>query len=47
MVWEWLQKRNELSRSNKVTLFWVPEHMGIEGNKNVDDLVKKRDQSYL
>ena len=32
---------NEISRANAVTLFWVPGHMDIEGNKRADELARK------
>jgi hypothetical protein len=31
----------KLSRSNKVTLVWIPGHHGITGNAEADELAKK------
>lgn len=41
MVWEYLQKFNELGRSNQVVTLWVPGHIGMEMNENAVDLARK------
>ena len=40
VVWECLQTLNELGATNRVTLFWVPGHRGIEGNERADGLAR-------
>lgn len=30
------RKKNELGTDNKITVFWVPGHIGVEGNKSFD-----------
>ena len=35
------EKLNELSRNNKVALFWVPGHVGVAGNEIADELARK------
>ena len=32
---------NELGKKNIVTLYWVPEHMGIKRNEQADELARK------
>jgi len=41
MVLECLGKLNELGRNNEVTLLWVAEHVGVEGNEQADTLAQK------
>lgn len=41
LVWECINTLRELSRKNKVTLFWVPGHCGILGNEFADELARK------
>jgi len=36
IVLECLKKINDLERNNKVTLFWVSGHVGVEGNEQAD-----------
>jgi len=38
MVLECLGKLNDLGRNNKVTLLWVPGHVGVEDNEQADTL---------
>uniref|UniRef100_A0A224XSM0 ribonuclease H n=1 Tax=Panstrongylus lignarius TaxID=156445 RepID=A0A224XSM0_9HEMI len=40
LVWECRDRLNYLGRENKVTLFWVPGHVGIEGNEMADALAR-------
>ena len=41
LVSECKNSLNTLGSQNKITLYWVPAHMGIPGNKKADSLVKK------
>ena len=41
LVWSCLQSLITLSQSNKVTLMWVPGHMGIKGNEKADEMARK------
>lgn len=41
MVWEYLDKLNDPGKGNKVTLLWVPEHRGVNGNEVTNNLTKK------
>jgi ribonuclease HI len=34
--------KNPNEEKEKITLFWVPGHMGIPGNKTADEEAKKR-----
>lgn len=38
LVWDCLQKLITLGKRNKVTLMWVPGHIGVEGNEEADRL---------
>lgn len=40
MVWEWLQKLNELCKRDKVPLLWVPGYIEIERNENANNLAR-------
>jgi hypothetical protein len=40
LVWECMQVLEKLSKSNRVTLMWVPGHQGIPGNEEADRLAK-------
>jgi ribonuclease HI len=41
LVWECMQVLEKLSKSNKVTLMWIPGHQGIPGNEEADRLAKE------
>jgi ribonuclease HI len=41
LVWECLQVLEKLSKTNKVTLMWIPGHQGIPGNEEADRLAKE------
>jgi hypothetical protein len=36
-----MQVLEKLSKFNKVTLMWIPEHQGIPGNEGADMLAKE------
>jgi ribonuclease HI len=38
LVWDYHQPLVKLAEHNKIQLVWVPEHMGIDGNKIADQL---------
>lgn len=40
IVWECYNKLQQLSLRNRVNLYWVPGHCGIEGNEKADELAK-------
>lgn len=40
LVWECVELLQQLSCRNKVNLYWVPGHCGIEGNEKADQLAK-------
>jgi ribonuclease HI len=42
LVWECMQGLEKLSKSNRITLMWMPgHHQGIPGNENADSLAKE------
>jgi ribonuclease HI len=41
LVWECMQVLQKLSKSNRVTLMWIPGHQGIPGNEEADRLAKE------
>jgi ribonuclease HI len=41
LVWKCMQVLEKLSKSNKVTLMWIPGHQGIQGNEEADTLAKE------
>lgn len=41
LVWSCLQNLKILAKRNKVTLMWVPGHIGVEGNEEADRLAKE------
>jgi ribonuclease HI len=41
LVWKCMQVLEKLSKSNKVTLMWIPGHQGIPGNEEADRLAKE------
>jgi ribonuclease HI len=41
LVWECMQALEKLSKSNKVTLMWIPGHEGILDNEEADRLAKE------
>jgi ribonuclease HI len=41
LVWECMQGLEKLSKSNKVTLMWIPRHQGIPSNEEADRLAKE------
>lgn len=41
LVWECSKLLQQLSYRNKVNLYWVPGHCGIEGNEKADQLAKQ------
>ena len=47
MTWECLQNLTTLGNLNKVTLAWVPGHVGIAGNEKADQLAKRGAQTPL
>lgn len=47
LVWECLGKLNELGKKNKVTIYWVPGHLGIPGNEKADELARKGSSNNL
>jgi ribonuclease HI len=40
LFWECMQVLENLSKSNKVTLMWIPGHQGIPVNEEADRLAK-------
>ncbi|XP_055842324.1 uncharacterized protein LOC129909275 [Episyrphus balteatus] len=47
LVLECIGKLNELGKINKVTLHWVPGHVGVQGNEEADSLAKTGANSPL
>ncbi|XP_055844735.1 uncharacterized protein LOC129911088 [Episyrphus balteatus] len=47
LVLECIGKLNELGKIYKVTLHWVPGHVGVQGNEEVDSLAKTGANSPL
>ena len=47
LVWNCIEKFNLLSRRNKVSLLWVPGHIGMIGNEKADNLAKVGSSSPL
>lgn len=45
MVWECLDKLNNLGKSNKVIQYWVKDHVSVDGNEKADRLVKTYEES--
>jgi ribonuclease HI len=41
LVWECMQVLEKLSKSNRVTLMWIPRHQGVPGNEEADRLAKE------
>ena len=41
LVWGCIQQLDELGKTNKVTLMWVPGHSGIHGNETADLLARE------
>jgi hypothetical protein len=41
LVWECMQVLEILSKSNRVTLMWIPGHQGIPDNEEADRLAKE------
>ena len=40
LIKEWHEILNNLGKTNKVTINWIPEHEGYEGNEIADKLAK-------
>lgn len=40
VVWDCPEKLNDLGKNNKITLLWMPGHIGVEGNKHTDKLAR-------
>ena len=48
LVWECLGELEALARRNRIKLFWVPGHSGIQGNEKADELARQGSSaSYL
>jgi ribonuclease HI len=41
LVWDCRDQLNELGTGNRVTLYWVPGHIGVDGNERADELARK------
>ena len=41
LVWECILSLRQLAINNKVTLYWVPGHCGVEGNEKADALARQ------
>lgn len=40
LVWNYVQVFSQLASQNRVTLLWVPGHIGHQGNEEADSLVQ-------
>lgn len=47
IAWKCLTKLNNLGENNKVTLQWVPRHVGVEHVEAADDLARKGARPFL
>lgn len=44
MIWECIDKLNNLDEINEITLHWVPGHAGVDGNEEANKLVKEEQE---
>lgn len=47
MIWECLEKLNEVDKRNKMTLLLVPVHTAVEGNETRDNRAKGTGTPFL